>query len=109
MKLSGFPLEKQKPFREARTLRASCSRDQVDKALQTVGVDPRSCTNTAYFFHGFLRAQVPRAHKKYNVVDEPEGVAQHELLHFPVIYAAHRERAKKVQPISISLFSWLYP
>ena len=44
--------------------------------------------DSAYLFHGLLRAKILWAHKKENAVHKLEGVPQHELFHFPIVDAA---------------------
>src|SRR5262245_55299725 len=44
--------------------------------------------NSAYFFHGPLRARVLQADEKDDLAYEPEGVPQHEPFHFLVVGAA---------------------
>jgi len=60
----------------------------VNEAISSGGVGPRAQTDCAYFLEGFLRTQVPWADEKDDAVHKSEGVAQHELFHFPVVDAA---------------------
>src|ERR1700736_685810 len=68
--------------------RSDWSSDLIDHGVPATAVASPSHTNSAYLFHGPLRAQILWTNEKDNAVHESESVPQHELFHFPVVRAA---------------------
>src|SRR5262245_50000343 len=66
----------------------SRSLDTINNPLLASAVQSRPRSNGANFFKSSLGAKVLRPDQKDHPVHEPEGMAQHELLHFLVVGAA---------------------
>jgi len=66
----------------------SCARDSEDVTLASVWIHLRTHAYAADFLDGPLRAQVSRANKEDDVVDEFESVRQHQSLHLTIVNAA---------------------
>ena len=94
------------PPRRGRFLLETRRGDLVNEVvIATRVVAPGSHSNAAYLLHGLLRTEIPCSHNEDDALHELEGVAKHELLHFPVVGAAPvRPGQKSPADFDLALF-----
>src|SRR2546425_2626262 len=64
---------------------------------------PPLCHNATDFFHGFLRPDIRCPYQENNALYKFKRMVQHEAFNSALYFPPQCERARNVQPISISL------